>query len=468
MNGIITQRHSSVPPALRDATGDDVGGNPQKSPAKGSLKILLISTLYHPNIIGGAERSTQFLAESLVQRGHDVIVVTLAPDGESTQVVNGVRVHYVTERNLYWPFAEGVPHPAKNVLWHAIDTYNPFMAQAVGRILDRERPDVVNTHNIAGFSVAVWRATKTRGLPLVHTMRDQYLLCIRTTMFKNGSDCKKQCSTCRMYAWPRMWLTHSVDAVIGVSRFIIDKHLHHGCFRTALRHMIYNAYERPADALRLAPAGEHLGPLRIGYLGRLHPSKGVDQLIHAFGKLWTDEAELWIAGSGKPQDEAALKALAGEQRKVRWMGFVKPESVLGKLDVLVVPSLWHDTAPRVVLEAFAFGVPVIGSNRGGIPELVTDETGWIFDPAKPESLETLLRHCLQDRKRLAAMGASALARSRYFTSESCVGGYLKIYEAVLDDVGAVMGSPLRATAQCERSRDSIAKAGDRPTRRENL
>jgi glycosyltransferase involved in cell wall biosynthesis len=288
--------------------------------------------------------------------------------------------------------------------------------------------------------VAVWRAIKARGLPLVHTMRDQYLLCPRSTMFKNGLDCNSQCTTCRLYASPRMRMTRAVDAVTGVSRFIIDKHRQHGCFANATQHVIYNAYERSAESVRSAPAGAHANPLRFGYLGRLHPLKGVDRLIHAFSGLDPGDAELWIAGTGRAQDEAALKALAGE-RHVRWMGFVKPESLLGELDVLVVPSLGHDTAPRAVLEAFAFGVPVIGSNRGGIPELVTGETGWIFDPDEPEALAKALRRCLQERSRLAAMGASALERSGRFTYEASVGGYLKVYEAVRDAADPGLGHP---------------------------
>lgn len=417
-----------------EAARDGLEYSGKQEAKKRPLKILLLNTLYHPNIIGGAERSTKFLAESLVGKGHDVSVVTLSPGKEWTQVVNGVRVQYVEVRNLYWPFQEASPHAASKALWHAVDTYNPWMARVLGRILDLERPDVVNTHNIAGFSVAVWHAIKARGLPLVHTMRDQYLLCPRSTMFTNGSACKSQCGTCRLYAFPRMKMTRVVDAVTGISQFIIKKHLRYGCFDNATQHVIYNGYERPAGVMRSNEAGAHPGPLRFGYLGRLHPSKGVDRLIDAFGRLETADAELWIAGAGRQRDEATLKSLIGERRNVRWMGFVKPESLLSELDVLLVPSIWDEAFGRVVVEAFAFGVPVIGSSRGGIPELVTDETGWIFDPDEPGALSTALRRCLQERSKLVTMGASALERSQRFTNEASVRGYLEVYEGVRQPV----------------------------------
>ena len=62
-------------------------------------------------------------------------------------------------------------------MWHLLDLYNPWMGRVVGRILDAERPDLVHTHNIVGFSGAVWQAAKRRGLPLVHTIHDYSLLC---------------------------------------------------------------------------------------------------------------------------------------------------------------------------------------------------------------------------------------------------------------------------------------------------
>ncbi len=396
------------------------------------MKVLLCSTLYHPNFLGGAERSVQLLAEALARRGLEVVVVTLGRErARKTGEVHGVRVHYLPVRNFYWPFAQPTPGIARKALWHGLDTYNPWMAASVGEVLDEEGPDVVNTHTIAGFSAAVWRAVKMRGLPLVHTLHDQYLLCPRSSMFKNGRDCRTQCVECRVYAWPRKRATALVDVVTGVSRFILDRHLRCGYFPVARQAVIYNAYKLPAPVWREAPAGAHPGPLRIGYLGRLHPTKGVDRLVRAFLSLERGVAELWIAGSGKPEDEAAFKALARDREDVRWLGFVEPGVLLSAVDVLVVPSLLHDTAPRVVLEALGYGVPVVGSVRGGIPELVPDGAGWLYDPNDPGELAMLLRRCVERRERLAAMGAAAREHAKQFSPEAFVLAYLEVYGRVI-------------------------------------
>src|SRR5207302_11040277 len=78
------------------------------------MKVLLCSTLYHPNVVGGAEQSVRLFAESLAGVGHEVVVVTLSRERTRTRAeVDGVRVHYLPIRNLHWPFAEPGPGTAR-------------------------------------------------------------------------------------------------------------------------------------------------------------------------------------------------------------------------------------------------------------------------------------------------------------------------------------------------------------------
>lgn len=393
--------------------------------AGGKLNIALISTLYAPNVVGGAERVAQDVAEALVGQGHTVSVICLAPGERATRAeLNGVQVHYSRLRNLYWPFPVSTAPRAQKVLWHLIDTYNPAMGRSVGELLDEIRPDVVNTHNIAGFSVAAWQAVRARRLPLVHTLHDQYLLCPYSTMFKDGRNCETRCAACRVVSAPRSHKTRAVDGVIGVSRFILQRHLELGLFPNARSSIVYSGYRPPAVA---PPAPVPKPPLRIGYLGRLDPTKGLDRLLDAFLGLPRGSAELWIAGTGNPAYEAALKERAAGRSDIRWFGFVAAEAFLPQLQLLVVPSLWHEAMGRVVLEAFAHGVPVMGSNRGGIPELIDADSGWIFDPDRSGELGALLQRCIDDPRHLEEMRPAARAAARRFSVEAMAAGYVEAY-----------------------------------------
>src|SRR5690348_5947346 len=108
------------------------------------MKVLIVSNLYYPNGIGGAEKVAQSLAEGLLARGHEPVVATLSPDKRRKEdTVNGVPVHYLPVKNLYVPGEQKQRSTAVKMLWHTVDTYNPFMADFLGRVLDTERPDVV-------------------------------------------------------------------------------------------------------------------------------------------------------------------------------------------------------------------------------------------------------------------------------------------------------------------------------------
>jgi len=141
-------------------------------------------------------------------------------------------------------------------------------------------------------------------------------------------------------------------------------------------------------------------PPRIGYVGRLLPMKGVDTLLEALGKV---DGELTVLGSGEDSDR--LEGLAqelGVSDRVEWVPAVPPTEVshiMSSLDVLVLPSrttpTWAEQLGRVLLEAMACGVPVIGSDSGSIPEVVGEE-GLIFPEGNPDALAEALGRLTAD------------------------------------------------------------------------
>jgi glycosyltransferase involved in cell wall biosynthesis len=121
-----------------------------------------------------------------------------------------------------------------------------------------------------------------------------------------------------------------------------------------------------------------------------------------------------------------------ENLPVTFLGYVPPENLFHQIDALVVPSRWHEPFSRVVVEAFAHGVPVIAAARGGIPEIVDDgRNGWLYDPDEPGGLVRLLVKASKERERLYEMRRCAYERIREFSVEANVAQYLKIYNSLL-------------------------------------
>lgn len=345
------------------------------------MRILIFNTNYYPNISGGAEISTQLLAETLYTLGNDVWVCTIA-DSEKRELVNGVNVVYTNYRNVYWAF-EGTRSKWKKSIWHILDIYNIRFAGFLRKLIDEIKPDIIHTNNICGFSSIVWHQAKSMGVPVVHTLRDYYLLCYKSTMFKNGRPCTQQCFDCKLSSMVPKMISQDIDGVVGISRFVLDKHLEYGYFgQTKYREVIYNSIVKTKTLVER-------NPYVIGYMGSILPSKGIERLIADFSRLAAENYTLEIAGDSNTEYVSYLKRKYTSSN-IKFVGRVSANDFLSHISLLVVPSEWHEPFGRVVVEAILAKCPVFVSNRGGMPELVSHENGRIFSLEEKDSLFNLL------------------------------------------------------------------------------
>ncbi len=398
------------------------------------MKVCLINTLYYPNIVGGAERSVKILADTLCKLGHEVFVVTLTSGNSITiNTVDSIKVYYVPLKNRYFPFVKGgyETNSLSKGIWHFKDSYNFEMSHDIYDIVEFEKPDVVNTHNISGFSVSVWDIVKSLNYPIVHTLRDYYLLCPRNSMFKNGAVCRRQCYDCKFYSIIRKKKSNIPDMVTGISEFIINQHINYGLFDNTKKKVIQNAYSGYVATDKKKVKNLENGNLRFGFLGRLAPSKGIEQLIKAYQLVEPGKSELHIAGTGSEEYYNQLVKKTSSRKDILWLGFVDSETFFQNVDVLVVPSKWHEPMGRVVIEAYSYGIPVIGSNRGGIPELISKKTGWIFDPDDTISLRGILTSCIENQKTIDDMYEDIKSKANEFNPLKMATKFISTYEEIV-------------------------------------
>jgi len=395
------------------------------------MKILIFNSLYYPNIVGGAERSVQILAEGLKQKNINPIVVTTS-NKDYVDYINGVKVYYVNTPNLYW-MKEAKEQPKwKKPLWHLIDSFNLLAKEKIENILKKEKPDVIHTNNLAGFSVIVWKLVKKFKLPVIHTIRDYYLLCPSSTMFKKGKNCEKQCIRCKIFSFPKKILSNKyVDGAVGISRFILNKHVNLGYFESSeIKKYIPNPISISNIPLKRKLYKEEIV---FGFVGLLSPSKGIEFILEHFQKLHLPNVKLFIYGKGVTQDyEKRLKRKYSSSNIV-FRGFRDPKEIYTEIDILIVPSLWNEPFGRIVPEAYASGIPVVVSNRGGLPELVEEgKTGFIFDPDKEGDFERKLKELIKIYRSglFDSDFLKKFAISR-FSMEVVVDQYIRIYKAVL-------------------------------------
>jgi glycosyltransferase involved in cell wall biosynthesis len=383
------------------------------------MKIALVNDKYIHHAGGGAQESVRILAESLAARGHQVSVwtTTYQPNQRRTTEVHAkVKVTFLPVANVYWPHGKRPSY--LKPLWHAIDSHNPIMARQIGQLLDEEKPDILHTNILAGFSPAIWAEASRRGIPVVHTMRDYYLICPKGSKFKDGAECESPCASCRLYSLPKKIATRHVDAIVSISRHLSRAH----GIAAPIREVIHNGYK----AGGMLPQKQNGAGLKVGFLGRLFETKGIELLMEAVRQI--DSTFLFIAGQGLPGYLDELRQRAPS--RTVFLGTFAPRNLFEMINVLVVPSLWHEPFGRVAIEALAWGIPVIASERGGLPEIVQPGVnGWLFEPNEPDSLTHILRALTPEA--CGSMRKACLESSRAFLPEVITAQYEQLYERVL-------------------------------------
>lgn len=402
------------------------------------MRITFLNSLYPPHGASGAENTLRFLAAALVSRGHDCTVLTLAPEQPGRiDHVDGIAVHYLPLANVYWPHGGHRPRALRPV-FQALDAFNPVMLRRLTRALEALAPDILNCHNLQGFSASAWLAAARLRIPIVQSIHDYYLACPRSAMWRpERGNCATPCAECRAFSLPRRALSRLPAAVTCVSHRVFDRLTAAGAFpraRDGMQPVRIIRGNNPAS-VAFASGRDEGTDLTLGFMGRLEPSKGLEQLLDAIAEA--PEIRLLVAGKGEASYEVFLRNRAAGNGRVHFLGHVAPSDFFPWIDLLAVPSVWEDPFPRVFHEALAFGVPSLVTPLGGLPEVIhAGQTGFIALGSDAAALGSTLRALLASGWDRAAMHAECLAAAAAYRPERIV----TQYEAVL--TAAAMRRPV--------------------------
>jgi glycosyltransferase involved in cell wall biosynthesis len=404
------------------------------------MRVLLIGTMYPPYVFGGAEKAIATLAQALVRSGHDVVVLTLHPGAsERIEERNGIRIYHLPLDNVYWPFAQRTkPNWLLRLAWHFHEMWNWKAAARVGRILDLENPDVVHTHNIIGFSVAVWYAVKRRGIRLVHTLHDYYLLCPRTTLYRDGKSCENRCFGCRLLTVNRKAASRCPDEIVSVSHFTLDRHRRAGFFDDVASRVSYNIQSTNDEILRPVVTDTRSDVLCFGFIGRLDSEKGIEIVLQATRYLVRPGWRLKIAGKGSDAYISRLRRKYTDER-IDWLGFASASEFYSHVDVVVIPSQWDEPMGYVCVESLHEGKPLICAKVGGLPEIAQlSKVVAYFQAGNVEELGALMNAALDDQIRWKQNIQPTSLALEHFSEQAVVAEYLSAYRP--ENIGRETGA----------------------------
>jgi glycosyltransferase involved in cell wall biosynthesis len=379
------------------------------------MKILLVCAAFPPRGKGGGPAGSYMIARALLAQGHTVRVVTVG-DAAGVEEYQGVTVHVMRSPNIYWNYLQTHRSSWRKLVWHLLENFNPLAYLRLRPHLRELQPDVVMTVSIENTNVATWLLARHHKVPVVHVIQSYFLACWRGSLFKNGQDCVGQCTSCKLLSLGKKPMSQLVNGVFGETRFVLQEHLALGYFRDALKAVIPG----PIVPIPGRQPRRRDGALVVGYMGVLAPHKGLDVLADAAALLAASgQFRFLVGGTGESPDYVAQLQRRFGAADVTFLGWVRPDETYPLFDVLVVPSRWKEPFGRIVVEAMAYGIPVVCARSGGVAESVDDQVnGFTFASGDHLELAHILRDLVEpDEPRRLEMGRQALRHADDFALE---------------------------------------------------
>ncbi len=339
----------------------------------------------------------------------------------------------------------------------------------IAALIKRESPDVVHIHNILMMiSPSIYDACVEAQVPTVQTLHNYRLLCPAVTFYRDNHNCEEcvdhsllrgvlhGCYRGSRAATSAVALMLKISRMRGVWSQKVDAYI----VLTQFAKEIFAQNGLPPEKLYVKPnfvdpdpgtVSPALKPYAV-FAGRLSHEKGASVLLAAWGLLKTS-IPLRIVGDG-PERMALEQQAKQAGVDVEFLGRLSNErsrEVIRSAGLLVLPSVWYEGLPMVLVESYACGVPVLGSRLGAIEELIEDgQTGLYFAAGDPEDLAEKATWLFEHPDEMTRMGRTA--RERYLKSYGAEGNYvalMDIYTKAIDRHRQGRREYLEAAAQSE-------------------
>ena len=352
-----------------------------------------------------------------------------------------------------------------------------------GALLDRLQPDISHIGHLNHLSTGMVDELKARGIPVVFTLHDFWLMCPRGQFLQrnfgepgelyrvcDGQEDRKCATTCyamffsgRPQDRPRdeeywtQWIASRMEEtralITKVDHFIAPSRYLMNCFiedfnlpTEKIQHLDYGFPRQYLTPRESQCAETEAGALTFGYIGTHIPAKGIHHLIEAFSQI-NGPARLRIWGRSLAQETTALKELTKAcitpDKQVEWMGeYVNhniADHVFTHCDGIVVASIWGENSPLVIHEAQACRIPVITANHGGMKEYVRhQENGLLFRHRDPADLAQQMQWAIDHPETFRDLGQRGYLYSEDGNIPSIkthCGHLILIYQQILQQHG---------------------------------
>lgn len=393
------------------------------------MRIVLLQDDFPPFAKGGAGIVTASFAHELMTHGHELTVITAV---QNISLVGSFREEGMRVERIYSDY------PQRWRSWRSL--YNPSTVSAIKRILAEVKPEIVHAHNIH-YHLSYWalRLARRNGARVFLTAHDVMLFHygkLHSFIDPKHSECRTAWDY-RVSAWQqlreyRLWynpfrnviirrLLQNVNKIFAVSKALKDALSQNGIsdvevLRNGIDMEKWNAPSKHAEEFVQKYKLEGKKVFLFG--GRISSLKGGSVILAALRDIVRAEpdAVMLLLGTRdayveKLEKQAVVWGMGDHLVSTGWLSGDELRAAYRTATLVAVPSLYLDPLPTVVLEAMAYGKPVVGSCFGGIPEMILDgETGFTVNSYDNSALVVRIVELISDQEKSDTFGRAGQRR----------------------------------------------------------
>ena len=400
------------------------------------MKILLANKFYYPR--GGDCIYTIELEKLLKEKGHEVAVFSMQHPSNLDSEYSG-----------YFPTQ--VDFNRRNLRSLISLLVRPFGSREVRRkftrLLDDFKPDIIHLNNIhSQLSPVIAMIGHKHKIPVVWTLHDYKLVCPAYLMLSDNKPCeaclenkwsvvKKKCIKNSLMAslvayfeaiyWNYRKLNRITSKFISPSNFLKEK-MAGGGLDSAKIEVAHNFINTSEALVHSKGEGSY-----YCYIGRLSPEKGIETLLEAAAGL--PQYQLKVVGTGPLEEGLITKYRNSHIQFVGYKTGAELQKLLAESRFMVIPSEVYENNPLTILESLCAGIPVIGSDIGGIPELIKPgSNGLLFEAGNIKDLQDKISYLWQHCDNFDKSAISVNAREQ-FSSDLYYEKIIHIYRSLIID-----------------------------------
>lgn len=368
------------------------------------MKILLVND--YLDKIAGTEIYMYSLKEELEKTGH---VVKVFGSGK-------------TKDDYYKSMID------KSVKKYLLRFFNPYSLHEFRRVVKEFQPDIIHLQNIFNeLSPSILIATGS--IPVIMTVHDSLLVnAVSNLSERTGKACKKRtCGGCMNCVGLKGAIYENIKRPIH--RLLLKKIKLYITPSDYMNEFITEAGFKPVKTIHNGIKPLKYTPIknfnRLLYVGRLTKQKGVDYLIKAMPHVIKEIPDVLLTIVGEGEEKESLSRLVLKLNllnNVHFAGRVSPDKINNYYEdttLVVVPSIYPDNFPTVILEAYSAGRPVIGTKIGGLREIIDiNNTGKLVNSNNSQEIEQAIIKLIRNTKLLMQMSETCHVKSEYLDIRS--------------------------------------------------